>query len=61
MGEGLSLGIFAAGDLLLTSALIVRLVLLTGLILVGALIYLSLTVWLGSEEITSLARRRSEK
>lgn len=61
MGEGLALGVFASGDLLVTSSLLVRLLLVSGLIFAGALIYLTLTVWLGSEEIVSLARRRSEK
>lgn len=61
MGEGLSLGVFAAGDLLVTAPLLVRLLVLTLLIATGALIYLLLTIWLGSEEITGLAQRRAEK
>jgi len=61
MGEGLSLGLFAAGDLLVTGSLLLRALLMTLLIVVGALIYLLLTIWLGSEEITSLANRRAEK
>jgi len=58
MGEGLALGVYAAGDLLATGALALRLALMTILIAAGALIYLSLTIWLGSEEITGLWRRR---
>ncbi len=61
MGEGLALGVFASGDLLVTSSLLVRLLLVSGLLFGGALIYLTLTVWLGSEEIIGLARRRAEK
>jgi len=60
MGEGLSLGIYAAGDLLVTAALLVRLLILAALMAAGALIYLNLTIWLGSDEITSLVRKRSE-
>jgi peptidoglycan biosynthesis protein MviN/MurJ (putative lipid II flippase) len=57
MGEGLSLGLYAAGDLLVTGSLLLRLALLVLLILIGAIIYLGLTIWLGSEEITSLVLR----
>ncbi len=60
MGEGLSLGVFAAGDLLVAGALLVRLLLVTLLIAVGALIYMMLTIWLGSEEIIALASRWSK-
>jgi putative peptidoglycan lipid II flippase len=57
MGEGLAMGVFAAGDLLLTSPALLRLLLLTVLVLAGMVIYLCLSIWLGSEEITRLARR----
>lgn len=58
MAEGLLLGVYAAGDLLVTANVLVRLLILVGLVLAGAAIYLGLTIWLGSEEIISLARRR---
>jgi putative peptidoglycan lipid II flippase len=61
MGEGLALGVYAAGDLLVSASLLVRFILVSILMVAGAAIYLSLTVWLGSEEITSLAHRRAEK
>lgn len=58
MGEGLNLGLYAAGDILVSGSLAVRVLVFSGLTLVSGAIYLLLTIWLGSEEITSLARRR---
>ena len=57
MGEALSLGMTAAGDSLYDGRFITRFILLGGLVLVAMAIYLLLTIWLGNEEITSLARR----
>ncbi len=61
MGEGLALGLYAAGDLLVASSLLVRLMLLTILMLIGGLLYLCLTIWLGSEEVAAVAGRGGER
>jgi len=58
MAEGLAAGVYAAGELLVTANVIVRLGVLSLLMGMGALIYLGLTIWLGSEEVTSLVHRR---
>jgi putative peptidoglycan lipid II flippase len=57
MGGGLYLGIFAAGDLLVTASALLRLVLVSSLAAISAAVYVLLTIWLGSEEITSIVRR----
>jgi len=61
MGEALWLGMYAAGDTLADGRFIVRALLLLALIGIGATIYISLTIWLGSEEITRLARRGRQR
>jgi putative peptidoglycan lipid II flippase len=56
MGEGLALGMIAAGDLLWAPPALARLAILSVLVVLGVIIYLCLSIWLGSEEITRLAR-----
>ena len=58
MGEGLALGAYALGDILVTGSFMVRLFLLSVLVLAGAALYILLTIWLGSEEVTRLRRAR---
>ena len=58
MGEALALGAYALGDALMTGSFLLRLFLLSALMLAGTAVYVLLTIWLQSEEITRLRRAR---